>query len=200
MLPTRLSSQGSIEVSNSGELPHLSSATVALLHNFLSRPHQHNHSKVTLSPTQLIVMADVAVPAFKKRTNKSSNIRKRPATPPPEDSDSGSDYTDDEAGVRIKRRKKEGVKILGNGVKASQDLSKSTKYEADRSRNIAANDDATKTSNWYAETDTAAEAAKASARSQNEAKEDASGAYKGSANYSNFIQRMLMRRIGKSVP
>ena len=29
-------------------------------------------------------MADVAAPMFKKRTNKASNIRKRPATPPPD--------------------------------------------------------------------------------------------------------------------
>ncbi|KAF2481371.1 hypothetical protein BDY17DRAFT_227852, partial [Neohortaea acidophila] len=134
---------------------------------------------------------DVAAPAFKKRSNKSTTIRKRPATPPPEDSASDSDYTDDEAGVRIKRRKKEGVNIAGATVRAPQDFAKSTKYQADRSATIAANDDATKTSNWYTEAANAADAARATARAQREAKEDfeSNGAYKGSGNYSNYIQK-----------
>ena len=134
-------------------------------------------------------MADVAVPTFKKRTNKSSNVRKRPATPPLDDSASESDYTDDEAGARVKRRKREGVTVTSNGARAAQDFSKSTKFEADRSANITANDDATKTSNWYAEAANAADAAKATARAQREANEDTSGAYQGSAQYSNFIQK-----------
>ena len=134
-------------------------------------------------------MADVAVPTFKKRTNKALNIRKRPATPPPEDSDSESDYTDDESGRRVKRRKKDGVNVWVVGTQAAQDLSKSTKFEADRSKNIAANDDATKSSHWHTEAANAAEVVKASARAHNEAREDHEGAYKGSANYSNFIQK-----------
>ena len=133
-------------------------------------------------------MADVAAPTFKKRTNKTSNIRKRPATPPPEDSNSGSesDYTDDEAGARVKRRKKDGVKVSGSAPPTTQDLSKSTKFEADRSTNIALNEDATKTSHWNTE---AASAAKAAARASNELKDDNDGAYKGSANYTNFIEK-----------
>lgn len=134
-------------------------------------------------------MADVAVPSFKKRTNKTSNIRKRPATPPPEASDSESDYTDDEEGVRVKRRKKDGVKVTSALTKAEQDFSKSTKYQADRSTTITANEDATKTSNWYTDAANAAEAAVATARAQREAREDTDGAYKGTANYSNFIQK-----------
>ena len=128
-------------------------------------------------------MADVAVPAFKKRTNKASVARKRPATPPPEDLDLESDYTDDEAGVRVKRRKKDGVRVIGSGPQSKQDLSKSSKYEADRSANISLNEDATKESNWYTD------ASRASAKASNEAREDNDGAYKGSSNYSNFIQK-----------
>ena len=136
-------------------------------------------------------MADVAAPAptFKKRANKGSNIRKRPATPPPEDSPSDSDYTDDEAGVRVKRRKKEGVKVSSEVRKEPQNLSKNTAYEADRTKVITANDDATKTSNWYTEAANAAEAARASARHAREEQEDRDGTYKGAAGYSNFIQK-----------
>ena len=121
-------------------------------------------------------MADVEVPVFKKRTNKASNIRKRPATPPQEDSGSESDYTDDEASGRVKRRKKEGVKVVGSGHQTTQDLTKSTKFQADRSANITANNDATKTSNWYTEAANAAEAAKATARARNDAREETDGA------------------------
>ena len=73
----------------------------------LTLPRTHTTQRV-----KLLTMADAApaVPAFKKRGNKASAMRKRPA-PPPEDKDSssGSDTTDDETGTRIKRRKREGV-------------------------------------------------------------------------------------------
>jgi RING finger protein 113A len=102
-------------------------------------------------------MADVAPPAFKKRT-KASHIRKRPATPPPEDSDSGSgsgsgsdsDYTSaEEEGVRVKRRKKEGVTVTAAVQKHTTSVEKhSTAFEADRTTTLASNEDATKTSNW----------------------------------------------------
>ncbi|KXL49967.1 hypothetical protein M433DRAFT_151600 [Acidomyces richmondensis BFW] len=94
-------------------------------------------------------MADVSVPAFRKRTNVKA-VRKRPATPPPEDSDSDSDLTDDEEGIRVKRRKKEGIKIENEDIKHTEQIEKrSSAFEADRSTTIAANEDATKTSNWY---------------------------------------------------
>lgn len=140
-------------------------------------------------------MADVsdavAAPAFKKRSNKSANLRKRPATPPPEDAASDSEYTDDEEGVRVKRRKKDGVNMAASAVRTTQNLGKFTKYEADRSATIAANEDATKTSNWYLEAANAADAAKASAIARREANGDSepTGSYKGSANYSSFIQK-----------
>ncbi|KAI7652168.1 hypothetical protein KC318_g15173, partial [Hortaea werneckii] len=123
-------------------------------------------------------MADAAPPVFKKRGNKGANVRKRPATPPPEDSDAESDYTtDDEQGVRVKRRKKEGVKVTA-GPRAAADLSKSTAFEADKSANITANENATATSNWYTEAANAADAAKASAQAaRGEQEKDGDGTY-----------------------
>ncbi|TKA29757.1 hypothetical protein B0A50_03120 [Salinomyces thailandicus] len=132
-------------------------------------------------------MADAAVPTFKKRGNKGANVRKRPATPPPEDSNSESDYTDDEQGARMKRRRKEGVKVT-TSARAVADLSKSTAYQADKSSAITALDDATKTSNWYTEAANAADVARAGARAAREEK-DSDGNYKGTAGYSSFIQK-----------
>jgi RING finger protein 113A len=132
-------------------------------------------------------MADVVVPTFKKRTNKATNIRKRPATPPPDNSASESEYTDDEEGVRVKRRKKDGVRVVESGLQTAQDLSKSTKFEADRSSKIAANEDATKTSNWYDEAEDAV--VKLPSKAQSDAQVSNGGGYKGSANYSTFIEK-----------
>lgn len=132
-------------------------------------------------------MADTtAAPVtFKKRTNKS-NVRKRPATPPPEDSSSGSDFTDDEAGVRVKRRKREGVKASTASIvtKAPTDFAKSSKYTADRNASIRENNDATKASTWY--TDAALQDSKPAAAAA-DAKERVEGSYAGAAGYDNFI-------------
>ena len=131
-------------------------------------------------------MADVAAPVFKKRANKASNVRKRPATPPPDDSASDSDYSEDETGVRIKRRKKEGVTTTNAGPKRAQDLSKSTAFEADRSTNITANEDATKASNWYTDAALAAKDSPASQITKTETvvPDATDGKYQGTAKYS----------------
>ncbi|EMC98751.1 hypothetical protein BAUCODRAFT_31029 [Baudoinia panamericana UAMH 10762] len=135
-------------------------------------------------------MAEVAVPAFKKRTNKTSNIRKRPATPPPEDSGSDSELTDDEQGTRVKRRKKTGVAVATDARRGPLDLSKSTAFEADRAKVITASEDATKTSNWYTGADSAERArGVARLRQEDTTQEDTDGTYKGAAGYSNFIQK-----------
>jgi RING finger protein 113A len=143
-------------------------------------------------------MADVAAPVFKKRANKSANIRKRPPTPPPaERSDSdASDYTDgEEEGVRVKRRKTQGVSLSTAGPQSSRDLSKSTVYAADRSTHIAVNEDATKESNWYTDSalvaleggnDKKSNLAKAAAVTP---AEESNGAYRGSSSYSSFIDK-----------
>ncbi|KAK4502864.1 hypothetical protein PRZ48_006290 [Zasmidium cellare] len=135
-------------------------------------------------------MADVAAPVFKKRANKA-NIRKRPATPPPQDSASDSDYSEDEAGVRVKRRKKEGVTTTNTGPKRAQDLSKSTAFEADRSTNITVNEDATKASQWYTDAALAASEAPKSkvVKEETVVAEASDGKYQGTAKYSTFIQK-----------
>lgn len=125
-------------------------------------------------------MAEVAAaPAFKKRGNKGANARKRPATPPPDDSDS-TDYTDDEAGVRIKRRKTAGLAVSST-TKMSTDLSKNTEYAADRNAAIKQSDDATKLSSWY--TDAALAGEKANPV------QGVPGLYKGTAAYDDFIAK-----------
>lgn len=143
-------------------------------------------------------MADVtAAPSFKKRTNKSSNVRKRPATPPPEDSSSGSDFTDDEAGVRVKRRKREGFQTSSVVARPEHDLSKSTKFEADRNANIRQNDDATKLSSWYTDASlAAAAAADKSTTATGVAGDGIDGSYKGVAKYDNFLQKNPDRQLG----
>lgn len=133
-------------------------------------------------------MADA--PVFKKRTNKA-NIRKRPATPPPDQSDSDG-YTDDEQGARIKRRKKEGLAVTGNGPKREQDFKKYTAFAADRSKVISVNDDATKASNWYTDAALAAKDAgngKPISKEETVVPEATDGTYQGTAKYSSFIQK-----------
>ena len=127
-------------------------------------------------------MTDVAPVLFKKRAGKS-NARKRPATPPPESS--GSEYSSDEEGIRVKRRRKGGVAVTTSAVKGPQNFSKSTAFTGDRSANISQLDDATKQSNWY-EADSADPTKQQGAPS---ATTTTNGAYKGSANYSNFIDK-----------
>ena len=135
-------------------------------------------------------MAEIAAPSFKRRSNKSANIRKRAATPL-EKSGSESEYSEDDAGTKVKRRRKEGLAVGGKRSRAVQDFSKATRYEADRSTALTSTDEATKTSNWYAEAANAAEAAKTTARARAEQKGDAAmdGSYTGAANYSSFIQK-----------
>lgn len=89
---------------------------------------------------------------FKKRGNK--NLRKRPATPPPAASDSESGYTSTEdEGRRIKRRRKTAIVTASssNAPKSTTDDLSVTTFAADRSAQISATDDATKTSNWFDE-------------------------------------------------
>ncbi|KAI9904368.1 hypothetical protein N3K66_000897 [Trichothecium roseum] len=138
--------------------------------------------------------APVAV--FKKRGAKSkANLKKRPATPPPANSDSDSDYSssEDEAGQRVKRRKKTAVVTVsskGQGATGG-DLS-ATVFTADRSVPITDSNDATKQSNWYDEDGKDALSAKnllGSSSSRAEARQPADGMYKGLANKTSFIQK-----------
>lgn len=134
---------------------------------------------------------------FKKRTAKNSTIRKRPATPPPAESDS-SDYasSEDEDGRQIKRRRK----TVGVTTKSSTVLEKdiddleATKYAADRLGRIESTNDATKQSNWYDESGKDALSAKTllgttRAKPNTAGEVDNDGKYKGAANYQSFIQK-----------
>ncbi|KAK3656523.1 RNA-splicing factor [Elasticomyces elasticus] len=135
-------------------------------------------------------MADIAPPTFKKRAPKTA-VRKRAATPPPNDSDSDSYSSEDESGARVKRRRKNGVQVASSVLRKADDLSKSSSFAADRTNAISATDDATKTSAWYTEASSAAAAAIATARAnrENQLAENPDGAYKGSAAYGNHIQK-----------
>lgn len=144
---------------------------------------------------------------FKKRSAKSkSNLRKRPATPPPVTTDSDpSEYssTEDESGRQIKRRKKN-TGTVGASSTASKkpeisDSLETTKFVADRSSTIESTNDATKQSNWYDESgkdalsaknllgSTRAKSTVATTASSSEMNGD--GTYKGAANYQSFIQK-----------
>ncbi|KAL8920020.1 MAG: hypothetical protein Q9172_004691, partial [Xanthocarpia lactea] len=98
-------------------------------------------------------------PIFKKRTTKKpSNVRKRPVTPPPADSDSSgySSTSGDEGGPRVKRRRRTAaVTATSTSVSKSTatDLS-ATKHAGDRSAQIQSANDATKQSNWFDENET----------------------------------------------
>jgi len=165
-------------------------------------------------------MADTEppLPAFKKRGTKASAMRKRPAPPPSDkddDSSSGSDTTDDETGIRIKRRKREGVQTSTKQPtqNPSRDFSKSTKYNASRDAAITANDNATKASTWYTDaalkgaTATTTTSSSSSSSSSNKPpgrpNEDApandDGTYKGSAAYSSHIQKNPDKSANKHV-
>jgi RING finger protein 113A len=134
------------------------------------------------------------VAIFKKRSAKGkSNVRKRAATPPPaSDSDSEYSSSEDEAGHKIKRRKRNTGVITAssrNNAISNTDLT-ATKYEAQRSTTIRSVNDATKSANWYDENATDALSTKnllGSTRSV--PSEAADGTYKGLANATKFIQK-----------
>nr|POF05894.1 pre-mrna-splicing factor cwc24 [Quercus suber] len=150
-------------------------------------------------------MADVAAtaaapPTFKKRVNK--NIRKRPATPPPAATDSPSDAStddddddnDDEANVRIKRRRTTGLQSSTStslSAKPPADLSKATKFAADKSLTIASSDDATRTSHW--ETETARSVVPATTSTSASPATD--GTYRGPSTYGTFIAKSRDRPV-----
>lgn len=138
--------------------------------------------------------APVAV--FKRRGAKGkANIRKRPATPPPANSDSDSEYSssEDEAGHRIKRRKKMATVTASskNAPARNQDLPATT-FTADRSAPISSGNDATKASNWFDENSQDVMSAKGllgTARHAGQSEGTSDGTYKGLANQTTFIQR-----------
>ena len=135
------------------------------------------------------------VALFKKRTAKT-NLRKRPATPPP--ASSTSEYSsEDESGQRIKRRRKVGVaagSTLTQRAPRDSESFSGTTFVGDRSSNIEISNDATKQSNWYDENAPDALSAKnllGSTRKKDVDGEEVEndGTYKGQSNYQSFIQK-----------
>jgi RING finger protein 113A len=102
-----------------------------------------------------VVTSTAATPiiTFKKRNAKAKgNIRERP--PSPVQSSSGDDYySENDAGHRIKRRKKNVGAVVASttNIKSSDKDLTATVFKADRNTAIASANDATKRSNWYDE-------------------------------------------------
>ena len=98
----------------------------------------------------------VPIAIFKKRTIKAkSNIRKRPTSPPAQaQSDAEESYSsEDDAGHRVKRRKKGGVTVSSStGHRAGGKELNAAEYTADANAVIDVTNDATRHSNWYDET------------------------------------------------
>ncbi|PHH69459.1 hypothetical protein CDD80_6727 [Ophiocordyceps camponoti-rufipedis] len=136
----------------------------------------------------------VPVAFFKKRSAKSkANLRKRPATPPPADSDSDFSSSENEVGQRVKRRKRTALITAASSNPASGkgDFA-ATVFTADRSAPITSTNDATKQSNWFDEVDTlSAKKLLGSTRQLPSMKDGAQpdGTYKGLANQTSFIQK-----------
>ncbi|KJZ79333.1 Pre-mRNA-splicing factor cwc-24 [Hirsutella minnesotensis 3608] len=137
---------------------------------------------------------DAPVAIFKKRGAKGkANLRKRPATPPPADSDSDLSSSEDESGLRIKRRKKTGAVVTAaskDSTGSKRDLTASV-FTADRDAPITSANDATKQSNWYDEDARDALSTKNLLGSTRSLSKDAQpdGTYKGLANQTSFIQK-----------
>jgi len=127
-------------------------------------------------------------PLFKKRNTK--NIRKRAATPPPASDSSSYTSSEDESGARVKRRKANTGVITAssrNNKAPKTDLS-ATIYQADRSTTIKSSNDATKSSNWYDESNPSALSSKNLLGTTRPVGES-DGTYKGLANSTTFIQK-----------
>ncbi|KAK4200252.1 putative pre-mRNA-splicing factor cwc-24 [Triangularia verruculosa] len=157
-----------------------------------------SHENTGNNMTDPAPAAPVAI--FKKRGAKAkANIRKRPATPPPANSDSDSDFSssEDEAGRRIKRRKRNTTAVVTASSKeipqAEQDL-KATIFTTDRASALALDSskrDATKQSNWFDEDkNLSAKSLLGSTRSMPSSSDNRpDGTYKGLANAASYIQK-----------
>jgi RING finger protein 113A len=176
------------------QTPKTASHTLANLHRPL----------ITLKMADPEPAAPVAV--FKKRGAKSkANLRKRPATPPPA-SDSDSDAfssSEDEAGHRIKRRKKTAPSAAVTASSRNdaaarhgvdEAIARETVFEADRASAAAldtARRDATKGAEWFDEPDGRLDAKGllGSTRAIPPPPPPPDGTYKGLRNQTSYIQR-----------
>jgi RING finger protein 113A len=124
---------------------------------------------------------------FKKRSNKAkANFRKKPATPPPA-SDSDFTSSDDEEGRRIKRRRKN-VAVTASSASNASRKDTSTEQPSAGPAPLTSSNDATKSANWYDE-DLSAKNLLGSTRTRPQDSDGPDGTYKGTANYTSFIQK-----------
>ena len=117
---------------------------------------------------------------FFKRSNKSKNNRKRPATPP---SDSESEYSsegsDGERTIKRRRRNTGAITAASKSHGSKEEVIGPSKYAASRSAVIEKSDDATKQSNWFDKNQDIA------VKTAVETKE---GVYTGAASYQKFVK------------
>lgn len=124
---------------------------------------------------------------FKKRSNKAkANFRKKPATPPPA-SDSDFTSSDDEEGRRIKRRRKNVAVTASSAGNASRKDTTAEQSSAAPAP-LTTSNDATKSANWYDE-DLSSKNLLGSTRARPQESTGPDGTYKGTANYTSFIQK-----------
>lgn len=155
---------GVLEALASDTQKHMTTFPISNSHDRLyTLPNVHK-PPITLKMADQEPAAPVAI--FKKRGAKSkANLRKRPATPPPA-SDSDSDAfssSEDEAGHRIKRRKKTAPSAAVTASSRNdaaarhgvdEAIARETIFEADRASAAAldtARRDATKGAEWFDE-------------------------------------------------
>ncbi|KAL4938349.1 hypothetical protein BDV06DRAFT_201054 [Aspergillus oleicola] len=136
-------------------------------------------------------MADTAPPvAFKKRSVKKGNFRKKPESPPPDaDSDSSFTSSDDEEGHRIKRRRKNAV-VSATSASNVRRVKPTDEPVAAAALPLTSSNDATKQSNWY-DDELNEKNLLGATRARPEASADSApgSTYKGVANYQSFIQK-----------
>jgi len=137
-----------------------------------------------------------AQPLFKKRTARTSTIRKRPAIPLPASDSSGYTSSEDNEGRQIKRRRKTTGVTASSGISSKPGLDdlEATKFAADRSGQIESTNDATRQSNWYDESSRDSLSAKqllgtTRAKPSTGGEVENDGTYKGAASYQSFIQK-----------
>lgn len=124
---------------------------------------------------------------FKKRSSKAkANFRKKPATPPPA-SDSDFTSSDDEEGRRIKRRRKNVAVTASSAANAARKDASAEQPSAGPAL-LTSSNDATKSANWYDE-DLSAKNLLGSTRARPQESSVPDGTYKGTANYTSFIQK-----------
>ena len=138
---------------------------------------------------------------FKKR-NVKSNQRKRAATPPPSDADSGFTSSEDEEGRSVKRRRKNAGLTASSKTQNAGRTENGPESTTKTARVVLDSNDATKASNWYDDNQDGELSAKnllGTTRAKPSDPSGPDGTYKGVANYQSFIRKnpdSMSRQVG----